>query len=127
MNPRLTTRDSATKNSSTSTGSWNEPRFQLQSVKLEKARRSLRAFMGQAWPVLEPGTEFVEGIHIDAICAHLQAVTEGRIQNLIINVPPGQAKSLLRACSGPLGCGSSTPNPDGSSAATASHWRFAIA
>src|ERR1022692_2915995 len=95
MNPRLTTRDSATKNSSTSTGPWNEPRFQLQSVKLEKARRSLRAFMGQAWPVLEPGTEFVEGIHIDAICAHLQAVTEGRIQNLIINVPPGHAKSLL--------------------------------
>src|ERR1035441_10042658 len=78
MNPRLTTRDSATKNSSTSTGSWNEPRFQLQSVKLEKARRSLRAFMVQAWPVLEPGTEFVEGIHIDAICAHLQAVTEGK-------------------------------------------------
>jgi predicted phage terminase large subunit-like protein len=51
--------------------------------------------MVQAWPVLEPGTEFVEGIHIDAICAHLQAVTEGRIQNLIINVPPGHAKSLL--------------------------------
>ena len=41
---------------------------------MEKARRSLKAFMMQAWPVLEPGTEFVEGIHIDAICLHLQAV-----------------------------------------------------
>jgi hypothetical protein len=51
--------------------------------------------MMQAWPVLEPGTELVEGIHIDAICCHLQAVTEGRIPNLIINVPPGHAKSLL--------------------------------
>jgi hypothetical protein len=28
----------------------------------------------------------VEGIHIDAICAHLQAVTEGRISHFIINV-----------------------------------------
>jgi len=51
----------------------------------------------QAWPVLEPSTKFVDGIHIDAICAHLQAVTEGRIGHLIINVPPGHAKSLLTA------------------------------
>lgn len=35
------------------------------------------------------------GIHIDAICEHLQAVTENQISNLIINVPPGHAKSLL--------------------------------
>jgi hypothetical protein len=40
------------------------------------------------------GTELVDGIHIDAICCHLQAVTEGRIPHLI-NVPPGHAKSLL--------------------------------
>jgi len=30
-------------------------------------------------------------------CDHLQAMTEGRIRNLIINVPPGHAKSLLTA------------------------------
>jgi hypothetical protein len=95
MNPQLTTHDSAMKNSSTSKGSSNEQRFQLEPVKMEKARRSLKAFVMQAWPVLEPGTELVEGIHIDAICCHLQAVTEGRIPNLIINVPPGHAKSLL--------------------------------
>src|SRR5271157_3948649 len=28
---------------------------------------------------------------------HLQAVAQGRIRNLIINVPPGHAKSLLTA------------------------------
>jgi hypothetical protein len=49
----------------------------LEQVKTEKARRSLKAFMMQAWPILEPGTELVEGMHIDAICLHLQAVTEG--------------------------------------------------
>jgi hypothetical protein len=36
-------------------------------------------------------------MHIDAICTHLQAVIEGQIQNLIINVPPSHAKSLLTA------------------------------
>jgi len=34
---------------------------------------------------------------VHAICEHLQAVTEGRIRNLLINVPPGHAKSLLAA------------------------------
>ncbi len=64
---------------------------------MEKARRSFLEFVKQAWPVLEPSTTFVEGIHIEAICLHLQAVAEGRIANLIINVPPGHAKSLLTA------------------------------
>src|SRR3954466_3791924 len=75
--------------------SLSEPRFQLESLKAEKAKRNLKEFVKQAWPVLEPNTEFVEGIHIEAICSHLQAVTEGRIAHLIINVPPGHAKSLL--------------------------------
>lgn len=53
--------------------------------------------MSQAWPVLEPETRFVDGLHVRAVCDHLQAVTEGRIRNLIINIPPGHAKSLLTA------------------------------
>ena len=74
-----------------------EPQFPLQGLKAEKARRSLMQFVIQAWSILEPGTQFVGGIHTEAICSHLQAVTEGQIQNLIINVPPGHAKSLLTA------------------------------
>jgi hypothetical protein len=31
------------------------------------------------------------------VCEHLQAVTEGRLRHLIINIPPGHAKSLLTA------------------------------
>jgi predicted phage terminase large subunit-like protein len=69
----------------------------LELVKAEKARRRLKEFMMQAWPILEPSSEFVDGIHVDAICEHLQAVTLGKIGNLIINVPPGHAKSLLVA------------------------------
>jgi len=66
-------------------------------LQAEKARRSLFEFVQQAWHVLEPNTPFVDNLPIRAICQHLQAVTEGRIRNLIINVPPGHAKSLLTA------------------------------
>ena len=53
--------------------------------------------MRQAWPVLEPETPFVDGPHVHAVCDHLQAVAEGRVGNLIVNIPPGHAKSLLTA------------------------------
>jgi predicted phage terminase large subunit-like protein len=66
-------------------------------LKAEKARRRLFEFVAQAWHVLEPETPFVDGIHVGAICDHLQAITDGRLRNLIINVPPGHAKSLLTA------------------------------
>jgi hypothetical protein len=95
MNPQSTIPESVAKNLTRSRQSWSVPQFRLEAVKTEKARRSFKEFVMQAWPVLEPSTEFVEGIHIDAICQHLQAVTEGRIAHLIINVPPGHAKSLL--------------------------------
>jgi predicted phage terminase large subunit-like protein len=74
-----------------------KPLISRLQVKAEKARRSLHEFAMQAWHVVEPQTPFVDGIHVRAICEHLQAVSEGRIRNLIINVPPGHAKSLLTA------------------------------
>jgi predicted phage terminase large subunit-like protein len=37
----------------------------------------------------------VHGWHIDAICAHLEAITAGGLNRLLINVPPGMMKSLL--------------------------------
>ena len=73
------------------------PTFSRLQLQAEKARRHLTEFVAQAWHVLEPATPFVKGLHVEAICQHLQAVTEGRIGNLIINVPPGHAKSLLTA------------------------------
>ena len=41
----------------------------------ELAARSLREFVRQAWPIVEPSTPFVPGWHIDAIIEHLEAVT----------------------------------------------------
>lgn len=55
----------------------------------------MAGFVREAWRVLEPNATYVHNWHIDAICQHLEAVTDGRINRLLINVPPGSMKSLL--------------------------------
>lgn len=61
----------------------------------ELCRRSFAFFVQRAWHVVEPSTELKWGWMLDALCWHLQAVTEGKIQHLLANVPPGSLKSLL--------------------------------
>lgn len=56
---------------------------------------SLAGFIRYFWPILEPGTKYEHNWHIDAICLHLEAIVEGRAQNLAVNIPPGHMKSLL--------------------------------
>lgn len=55
---------------------------------------SLPAFIRAAWPLVEPSTPFSWNWHLDEICSILEAVTEGHIKKLIINIPPGCSKSL---------------------------------
>jgi predicted phage terminase large subunit-like protein len=57
--------------------------------------KTLKGFVKEAWRVLEPSTPFVDNWHIDAICLHLEAVSRGEINRLLINVPPGSSKSLI--------------------------------
>jgi predicted phage terminase large subunit-like protein len=57
----------------------------------------LRKFIERAWPQIEPGKDYMPGWHIDAICEHLEAITKGNLNKLIINIPPGCMKSLA-AC-----------------------------
>ena len=66
-----------------------------REAKKELARRSLAEFARQAWHVLEPATELKWGWALDAICEHLEAITEGNIRRFLANVPPGSMKSLL--------------------------------
>ena len=69
---------------------------QLQAVRAEQAKRSLhRFFIDYAWPVLQPGTQYVDNWHVHAICEHLEAVTRGQIKRLIINLPFRMLKSTL--------------------------------
>ena len=52
-------------------------------------------FAEYVWPVVEPAIPFVKGWAIEAIAEHLQAVTDGHIRKLLMNVPPGFTKSLM--------------------------------
>jgi len=60
----------------------------------ELASRSLAEFVGMAWHVIEPNQEYVHGWHIDALSEHLEAVSNGQITRLLINIPPGTMKSM---------------------------------
>lgn len=55
----------------------------------------LIAFVRYFWPILEPETAFVDGWPLWAMCEHLEGVTGGKINRLLINIPPGCMKSLL--------------------------------
>jgi predicted phage terminase large subunit-like protein len=52
-------------------------------------------YVSQAWHTIEPKTPFVRGWSMDAIADHLQAVSEGHIKKLLMNVPPGFSKSMM--------------------------------
>jgi phage terminase large subunit-like protein len=71
----------------------------LREGRIRTARRRAELnfidFVELMWPVLEPEQPFVRGWVQEAICAHLQAVTEGKLTKLLINVPPGFTKSML--------------------------------
>jgi len=64
-------------------------------IKGELSRRSLKEFIKFFWPIVEPAGQFVDGFHLDAICDHLVALTKRDIKNLIINIPPRHCKSTL--------------------------------
>lgn len=66
-------------------------------IEREYCTRRLVNFVERAWHVVEPSTKYTPGWHINAICEHLEGVSDGSIRNLLINIPPRHAKSLLLA------------------------------
>lgn len=67
----------------------------LLEVERELMTRSLYQFAKGAWNVLEPGRQFKDNWHIQAICEHLEAVSAGQIKRLMVNIPPRHMKTLL--------------------------------
>ena len=70
--------------------------YNINDVDVKKilAKKSLYHFVRQGWAHADSST-FVDGWQIKAICDHLQAIAEGKIRRLIINIPPRCSKSLL--------------------------------
>jgi predicted phage terminase large subunit-like protein len=85
-------------------------------VRVDRAlglRGSFHDFVQMAWPLVEHARPFVDNWHIRAICEHLEAVFEGRIKRLVINIPPGCMKSLTCSVFWPVWCWLRNPS-----------WRF---
>lgn len=61
----------------------------------KKCENSLYRFIQEAWHVVEPGTELKSNWTMEAVCEHLEAITNGEMRNLIINIPPRFTKSLI--------------------------------
>lgn len=88
----------------------------MVGMAMDRLRRGLtcetmgfKEFIPAAWPIIEPGTALMDNWHIGAIAEHLEAVTIGQIQFLIINIPPRNLKSNL--CSKLWPCWSWTQRP----------------
>lgn len=62
--------------------------------KTERLESSLIDFVRDGWRYIDP-VPFVDNWHLEAIAEHLQAVTDGDIRRLLINVPPRTSKSSL--------------------------------
>jgi predicted phage terminase large subunit-like protein len=72
-----------------------DPRWLGRALDRLDAEERLLDFVRLLWPVIEPARPFLEGWVLGAIAEHLQAVSAGEINRLLINVPPGFTKSLL--------------------------------
>ncbi|QBQ71171.1 terminase [Shewanella phage S0112] len=72
----------------------SDPIAALNAIEKLEAERDFLSFIKNGWEAIEPGQKFVSGWAVEAICEHLQAVTEGEVKRLLINVPPGCTKSM---------------------------------
>lgn len=58
-----------------------------------KPKQNLTDFFRSAWEVIEPFTQLEWNWHFDALGEYLEAVAQGQITRLLINIPPRFAKS----------------------------------
>ena len=79
--------------------------IEKQLAELDRAdcEDSLYTFLKNAWKYID-ASPFTEGWPIEAIAEHLQAVVDGDIRRLIINIPPRMGKSSITSCAFPAWC-----------------------
>jgi predicted phage terminase large subunit-like protein len=73
---------------------------QLRDLDRVDSEDDLYTFLKFAWKYID-SSDFTDGWPIQAVADHLQAVTDGDIKRLIINIPPRCAKSSLTSVAFP--------------------------
>ena len=73
---------------------------QLEDLDRADCEDSLYKFLKNSWRYID-SSEFTEGWPIEAVAEHLQAVADGEIKRLIVNIPPRCAKSSLTSVAFP--------------------------
>lgn len=68
------------------------PQWALDELDKADCEESLSEFLRQGWKYVDPNP-YIGGWHLDAICEHLEAVADGQIKRLVVNVPPRTSKS----------------------------------
>ena len=66
----------------------------LMEITREECEESLYTFLMHAWRFIDPAP-FKPGWVIDALAEHLEAVVDGEIRRLLINIPPRCSKSSI--------------------------------
>jgi predicted phage terminase large subunit-like protein len=66
---------------------------EIERLQAALAEASLADFIRLGWRWIDPAP-FITNWHIEAIAEHLEAVTNGDLRRLIINIPPRHMKSL---------------------------------
>jgi predicted phage terminase large subunit-like protein len=69
-------------------------RAQLDELDRTDAEEDLHFFLRKAWRYIDPAP-FIDGWVLDALCEHLEAVCDGTIKRLLINIPPRMGKSSV--------------------------------
>ena len=81
-----------------------QDRLKVMETK-NKSKESFLDYVKHVWP------EFVEGEHHRLFASKLEAVAQGKIKRLIVNMPPRHTKSELLQCSFLLGLWDSNQIP----------------
>lgn len=73
---------------------------QLRDLERADCEESLYTFLRRGWRYIDPAP-FTHGWPIEAVAEHLQAVCDGDIKRLIVNIPPRMSKSSLTSVAFP--------------------------
>ena len=77
-----------------------DPVEQMKLIEQFEYENSLYHFLTGAWPYIDP-SPWKDGWPIEAVAEHLQAVCDGDIKRLLINIPPRMGKSSITSVAFP--------------------------